>query len=144
MKSRIIIILSVLVIVLVPGMVLYTKYTSKDVEDYISEPDEFDYKEDNFNFYGDDLNTVDIINVINILSLMNVTEEITVDKLEFSEDSEFDFDFDTISYFCDDIDINEPYYSASTNTDLYYVWTDISGMIRGIHLNNELDLIELR
>lgn len=142
MRSKIVIALSVIILCTI-GVLLYKNSKNKSIDDYV-ETEESAYKTviDNYSFYADEVTDNEAIDVANMLSLLGLDNDVIVAEEPINEEGD-DFNRDTILSYADSIDYSELVYSVNDG-DIYYVWTDAQGAIRGMRLDAEYNLIELR
>lgn len=144
MRSKLIIVISLVMLVTI-GVTVYINLHRKSIDDYIVDDVPFyETKIGAYEFYVDSIDDATAINVSNTLELLGVDYNVSVSDMYLSEDlNEMDMDRDAIISYTQDIDFSKPVYTVFMG-GIYYVYYDKSGNIRGMHLDNEYNLIELR
>lgn len=116
---------------------------TKSIDDYIIS-DESVYKTtvDNYSFYAEKVTNTEAINISNMLSLLGLDDDVVVAEEPIFQDRE-DFNRDILQMYSDNIDYDKSVYSASDG-DYYFVWYEVDGTIRGLHLDADFNLIDER
>lgn len=144
MRSKIVVIISI-VLLSVIGFIVYKGISSKSIDDYTVEQEPFyDAKIDNYEFYIDGISNNDAIDIANMMSLLGVENDVSVGEIYLVEDKDTeDMDRDNILSYDSDVDFDLPVYCVFDG-DIYYMYSDTSGDVHGLHLDSDLNLVELR
>ena len=138
------VIVSLLVIAAL-GFIIYSKHSSKSMEDYVTGQEDFyETKVNNFEFYTEGVSETEAVTVSMMFELMGVQASSSVgETLLDADEDEPDMFRDVIVQHVENVDFSMPVYFI-LGDDYYFVFSDTDGNLRGMHVDDNYELVELR